>query len=611
MPLVVDVVPLTRMPRGKDCFSYTANESQILPMRGALARIPFRNRIIDGIVWSMHQGETTMKLKPIVNVGQRAVLSQGQCSLLDRITQLYGGSRSTMIGPLMTIQNRIQEFGTEQRINPLPLPQILVVLMDQMRMWLETSATEHTIGQYLILAPTASIVEAVAQQLGNKGGDYLTYTVTPSTTTVQMRSIAQRVQTMLPTIIIGTRRSLLLPWTALRHVALIDEHHPAHRQWDLEPRIDNRVVAEWLSTYWGARYTLVSPIPSVQTYYHHPHALLPWSWQDTPLTPKTNAFACWNGSAHDQQQWVTWIRSRLEQNDAVTILCPDRFNGVIICKTCNTTQRCERCHRAFEIRSNDWWCDWCNINATTVVCLRCNGSNFKQTSSQTTSIKKTIEQYFPEDDIFIEKQESASNRTITIVQPSSVAAWVDEQRWITPSTNEHKRSILIWDLISSVATGYNQDETLLRTIVTARDAAWTHLSLHIGIINVPETLSFIGSNSEFVQWYEQELENRRSFRYPPTTSIVLLDTHDQVRNNTNIINALIQTLQTAVSDSAEIIGPITSLSRRKTYKQRVALIIRSKTDTSIDVLVHQVLGHIPVGWSITPNPELLPTTLSV
>lgn len=609
MPTVLDIVPITRMPRGKDCFSYTADTVQT-PRLGTIARIPFRSRTIDGIVWGIQQSTPTIKLKPITNLEHRPALSDGQRALLDRITQYYGGSRSTMIGPILAIQRRLQQLGTEQRSPSIISTQISVLSIHELIAWLIQSTKQHSRGQYYILAPSTTVVEAVYDALNKNSDRERIAMVTPSTTTVELRTIAERLQSPLPTIVVGTRRSLLLPWAALTHIVLIDDHNGTHRQWDMEPRIDNRIVAEWLAQYWGAQYSIIGPIISLQCYQRHPPIRTAWHWGTTLLERVPDSFRCWSAPATETQEWVAWIRVQRESQIPVVIISPDRFAGIIICKGCQRVQRCTHCQRALEVRSQQWWCAWCNTQQTSLGCRHCQGTNLKITSSHTTSIKRIVEQFFPEDDVRIEQQESFSSTGIVIIQASSLAAWLDDKRW-QRSTTVSNTAVLIWDLLSSLSTGYSQEENALRTIATARDVARAHPLLALGLLNVPEHLSQIQSSDQYNQWYAQELKTRQSFRYPPSASIIVLDTHDQVRNNTNTITRIIQTLQTAVGADMEIIGPLPSWSRRKSYKQRIALILRATNTLPIEGLMPRILPHIPVGWSITPNPELLPSSLPI
>ncbi len=608
MMLILNIVPLTRMPRGKDCFSYSVNTST-MPTLGTIARIPFRSRTIDGIIWSIQRTEPTMKLKPITSIEQRLVLLDGQRSLLDRITQYYGGSRATMIGPILIVQRRLPQLGIEQRSQSTPSVQLFLESIHALIGWLTQSAQQCSHGQYFILAPSTAVVEAIHDRLKKTINRQTLHAVTPSTTTVELRRTAERLQSPLPTIVIGTRRSLMLPWTALKHIVLIDDHNNAHRQWDMEPRMDNRIVGEWLAHYWGASYSIIGPIVSLQQYQHHPPTVTPWHWDATLVTNPTNSFRCWSAPATETQEWVGWIRAQREAQVPVVIVSPDQFAGVIICKGCHRVQRCSHCQRALEARSQQWWCDWCNTQQTSLVCLHCQGTNFKITSSHTQSIKRVVDEFFPEDEVRVEKQDNLPSTGISITQIPSLGAWLDDKRWHYPPKPPTPLAVLIWDVLSSLPAGYGQEESVLRSIALARDVARAQPSIALGLLNVPEHLSQILSPNQYDQWYAQELRTRRSFRYPPSTSIIVLDTHDQVRNNTDTIITLRKTLQTAVGTDMEIIGPLPSWSRRKSFKQRIALILRSTNDGPIETLMPRILPHIPVGWSITPNPELLPSSL--
>ena len=84
-------------------------------------------------------------------------------------------------------------------------------------------------------------------------------------TPVQRRSAAERLRRGLPTLILGTRSALFLPFRSLGLVIVDEEQDPAYKQTEPAPRYHGRDAAIALAGIHGARVLLGAAVPSLET----------------------------------------------------------------------------------------------------------------------------------------------------------------------------------------------------------------------------------------------------------------------------------------------------------------------------------------------------------
>ncbi|MDE6333130.1 MAG: primosomal protein N' [Muribaculaceae bacterium] len=70
-----------------------------------------------------------------------------------------------------------------------------------------------------------------------------------------------------PCVVVGARSSLFLPFSNLGLVIVDEEHEPSYKQYDPAPRYNGRDAAIVLASFHGAKTLLGSATPTVETYY--------------------------------------------------------------------------------------------------------------------------------------------------------------------------------------------------------------------------------------------------------------------------------------------------------------------------------------------------------
>ncbi|MBI5134629.1 hypothetical protein HZA86_00110 [Candidatus Uhrbacteria bacterium] len=569
----IDVIPIANLPRGKDCYSYTIPAQRVLP--GQLVKIPFRRKRILGIVWSKTAATASYAMREVIDLGPRIITNE-QIDLIQRIIGVYGGSRSHMLHALVSAQRSLV-ITPIKRVRRAQSRLLYIQSSQRQQRLLQTLVASR--GQSLVLAPTADSALRAQQILQQKTSAVL---LTPQTSAHEHRQILERLQQGEKCTVVGTRRSLLLPWNKLVAIALIDEHHPAHVQWDLEPRIDNRIAASWLAEIWGAKLVMSSPLPTLATYTSR-------SQVSFDLDPAASPnIQCWPEPTDMGQQWCAWLTNQIVAGRSIKIVASPLKTQHAMCATCHTIAHCGTCDRPLQEQDGQWRCSWCNQPRALPACGRCKGLDYRTLPSGPDLIRKTIERYLPD----------ISTRQYKIVQPSSILSSIEDQ-YAGPV------SILYWDMFGSVPGGYTQAERGAQIVALLNESAQQHPEYSMAVCNVPLQWMIEPTIAGFQQWYSSEIQARTQFRYPPAYPMVLLDRHRQKRDNSPDLQ-LSSLRQIAMRSNAELLGPYESRTRRKGFVDRTVVLIRSNMQQSLSDFCGNIVPHIPTGWSITPNPDHLP-----
>ena len=118
--------------------------------------------------------------------------------------------------------------------------------------------------QVLVLTPEIAFCDRLEALFAPEFGSLLQL-FHSGRTPVQRRAAAERLRRGAPTLILGTRSALFLPFRPLGLVVVDEEQDPAYKQADPAPRYHGRDAAIALAGIHGARVLLGAAVPSLET----------------------------------------------------------------------------------------------------------------------------------------------------------------------------------------------------------------------------------------------------------------------------------------------------------------------------------------------------------
>jgi primosomal protein N' len=118
--------------------------------------------------------------------------------------------------------------------------------------------------QVLVLTPEIAFCDRLEARFASEFGPQL-QVFHSGKTPVQRRSAAERLRRGLPSLILGTRSALFLPFRDLGLVIVDEEQDPAYKQTEPAPRYHGRDAAIALAGIHGAHVLLGAAVPSLET----------------------------------------------------------------------------------------------------------------------------------------------------------------------------------------------------------------------------------------------------------------------------------------------------------------------------------------------------------
>lgn len=265
----VDVLPLRRLPRSLDSFTYRLTTPLPSPLKGRWVRVPFRNHVIDAILWSVHERAAPKGLRDVTDFLPLPPLTTEQCILIDWMASSCGISlahsaatllpdrpkrsapervvrRSVERTPLVLDRSRVRLF--DRALEHLPFTQkqknifIPCATLSERLFVSARLAAKWTTSQVCMVVPTVDVLRAYASLLQKRFFSRLVVldpTRSPGEYWRQWQSVADK----RTAIVLMTRRGLGAPFRNLGAVVVDAETNPLQKQFDQNPRYDVRDVA--------------------------------------------------------------------------------------------------------------------------------------------------------------------------------------------------------------------------------------------------------------------------------------------------------------------------------------------------------------------------------
>ncbi|MDR0795725.1 MAG: primosomal protein N' [Tannerella sp.] len=213
-----------------------------------------------------------------------------------------------------------------------------------------------------------------------------------------------------PTVTIGVRSAVFLPFVNLGLVVVDEEHDASYRQQDPAPRFHARNAAIMLARMYGAKTLLVSATPSLESYYHaltgkygfislkSRYGVIPYPeikiadikdlkrrkiMKDTLFSPVLKEK----------------MEEALKRNRQVVLFQNRRgFAEVMECRTCSHVVHCTHCDVCLTVHKylNRLVCHYCGYSISLPVhCPVCGGKEIRLMGFGTEKVEAEIEMLFP------------------------------------------------------------------------------------------------------------------------------------------------------------------------------------------------------------------------
>ncbi len=397
--------------------------------------------------------------------------------------------------------------------------------------------------QVLYLVPEISLTTQLTDRLRKVFGDSLLIYHSKFSDNERVDVWKRLLSSNEPLIILGVRSSVFLPFARLGLVIVDEEHEASFKQYDPAPRYNARDAAIMLASMHGAETLLGSATPSVETYYkakNGKYGLVTLSERfEGSVLPEVEIVDMRQQRKKKLNKGILSQPLRLATSEALkdgkqAIMFQNRrgFAPVVICQQCGWTPKCHNCDVSLVYHKNSGllkchYCGYCQ--PIPKMCPACGQNTIEVYGYGTERIAEEMHQEFTgykvarmdldttrNKDAYQEIiEEFANHETDILVGTQMVSKGLDFEKVSVvgvvnadtllnfPDFRSNERAFNMLEQVAGRA-GRRQDvgKVFIQT-TKPDDCVLEHVKAH-----------------DYSSYYNEELEERRKYSYPPFTRII-------------------------------------------------------------------------------------------
>jgi len=604
------VIPVKRMPTRLPYFDYKIPNELLDKIKvGQMVFIPLRSQSIFGVVKKILPEKSSDKLKFIESiVFEEPLISSEQLNFLEEISELYHTPLTFLIkNNLPPLQKRKLKKVIVKKNTPIKnktkhKPRLII----NQDLLVEINYIEKKINikkQNLILAPEISQVKILFNNLSDEIKEK-TIIITSELSEKELFEKWWQIKNKEKTIILGTRAGLFLPWDNLSNIFLTDEGNENYKSWDMSPRFHTRDASLALSHHFGAKLHLLSPTPSIESYYFAQKKVYEKQGKLMPFTTKTKVLDLNKEKKSSNYSIFSDLAREQIKKTAQPIFIFLNKKGTanyIVCKDCGEVLSCPHCKNflTYYHVSQKIKCHHCNYeDKMRSNCRNCGGSNLNLKGLGTEFIAEELKKSLPNKKII---QIDSDTKTKTIKSEDNQIIIGTQYAW--GEINWDKLGLVIFlDADTSLyVPEYKVTQELWQKI---RKAQYLTKNGSV-IIQTSQVQNFtFQSIIKPEKFYDLELEMRKSLEYPPFKFILKIFYGDKDQKQSFLqadkkYNELLAL--TKDQKNVRIFNPLPAFPAFKQgkYWQIIIIKIGFENYKKTTKLINQTLSD---DWKSDPNP---------
>lgn len=390
------------------------------------------------------------------------------------------------------------------------------------------------------IALTAQIINRLRRYFGNRVGVYHSRFSASERTEVWHRTLSGQYQVLL-----GARSAIFLPFKDLKLIIVDEEHDNSYKQYEPSPRYHARDAALYLARLWGARTVLGSATPSVESYSN----ALAGKYGLATITKRYGGYnlpkvECIDMKEAHRQKMVKGhfsipllnaIKEALDNKRQVILFQNRRgFSLRLECDDCHEVPHCVHCDVSlvYHKATNSLRCHYCGYSIPVPSeCPACHSTHMKMTGVGTERIEEDLQILFPDAQVarmdldstlqknqYLEILSDFEHRRIDILvgtqmvtkgldfERVSVVGIINADNIINyPSFRSFERAFQQMTQVSGRAGRHGAEGKVF---------IQTYNPHHQVIANVMA--------NDYEGLYEEQIQERRVFRYPPFYKLIEL-----------------------------------------------------------------------------------------
>lgn len=344
-------------------------------------------------------------------------------------------------------------------------------------------------------------------------------------------------------VVLGARSALFLPFKELGLIILDEEHEPSFKQQEPAPRYHARDAAIYYAGLFNAKVLLGSATPSVETYFNclnNKYGLVTLSERfGNAQMPAIEIVDLKKYVSRQKMILSPPLHEAIEKTLAEkkqVILFQNRrgYSPYQICNVCGFIPQCHQCAvtLTYHKNKNKLTCHYCGTNYPVLnTCTACGSQQFIQKNFGTEKIEETIAETFPNARIVRMDYDTVKGKydhdaIIKLFEQQKIDVLIGTQMVVKGLDFEHVQLVGIIDADSILHFAdfrVNERAYQLMEQVSGRAGRKDHKGeVLIQIMqSTHPVLAFIKAH-DYKAFYENEIQNRQQFFYPPASRIIQL-----------------------------------------------------------------------------------------
>ncbi len=641
---------------GNEALTYHADE-KIVP--GTLVRVPLRNRDVLGVVEG-YANRPSFATKAVLSVEAAYKLPAASLKLmawlqsyypapLGTIVQLFVSSRMTKIKE----STEVKIAGSLSSIQQYSLPDALPLNADQTtsiehifgdkksstyllhgetgsgktRIYLELARQTLASGKSVImLTPEISLTPQLTKQFTDYFGPLVLLSHSNMTVTerkhVWYEALASNTAKQ-PRVIIGPRSALFMPLANVGLIILDEAHEAAYKQ-EQAPRYQTVRAAAALSGIHRAKLVLGTATPSITDYYFAQRKQLPvlrlqklaTQTDRQPVTVDLIDLRnkeLFTTSHYISQPLLEAVRATVDRGEQALLFLNRRGTArIVMCEQCGWQAMCPTCDLPLTYHGDKhlMLCHTCGFKqATPSSCPECGHAGIIFKSFGTKALADFFTKQFPHKtlarfDLDNKKTERIEahyedlvDGKIDIIVGTQILAkgldlpklglvgvvLADTSLYIPDYSSDERTWQLLHQVIGRVGRGHRPGRVIIQTYHPENPAIGAAIS------------------REWENFYEQQLEERRLFSFPPFTYILKLS---GTRKSPKAAETAAKKLKTQLLElrlPIAIEGPAPSFHEKQAGNYSWQLIVKAKKRSYLT----EIVAHLPANWTYDLDPNNL------
>ena len=347
-------------------------------------------------------------------------------------------------------------------------------------------------------------------------------------------------------LILGARSALLLPYRNIGLIIVDEEHDASYKQYDPAPRYHARDAAIYYAGLFGAKTLLGTATPSMESFYNcksGKYGLVKLNERFGGLQLPEMELADMQSEkkehkmhGHFTEQLMNEIKQVLEKKEQVILFQNRRgFAPFTECKQCGWTPECPNCdvQLIYHKHLDELKCHYCNYrHANYKRCPACNSAEIFIDGFGTEKLEDELPLYIPgvkvaRMDVDAVKTKNSHNKLIQEFEEQKIQVLVGTQMVTKGLDFDHVSLVGIMSADQLINhSDFRAGERAYQLMEQVKGRAGRKNKQGKVIIQTMNTkyavLQYL-NNNDFIGFYENEIEQRQKFLYPPFTRMIKIE----------------------------------------------------------------------------------------